>query len=310
MRIRSFIIDKKKKQNLNIQHEEHDAGLGIYVNEQKLGTVEGIGELKNGKSFSFEHMNYFIRLNGEKLKDLIVTQNFKNLKPSSDDPVSRINAALFSIFFVAVVSLSVAILNSTSNIPAFQALGDSFDFFLNGSIFLILGIIILKRSSSVIVITAFALYVLDSLGSFLFADSFAFVTAIPMRILFAVSMFKGIRGARELKGATTFLTAFDSPVSDSDPGCVPDSPSSQKNDNNDSLENGISLVKQKEYSTATKIFDSIIRSDDSNKLAYYYRAVAHLRTGDQLTAKADLIAAARLGHGKSANVLDKHKIRY
>ena len=81
MRIRSFIIDKKKKQNLNIQHEEHDAGLGIYVNEQKLGTVEGIGELKNGKSFSFEHMNYFIRLNGEKLKDLI--QSFEAMTATS-----------------------------------------------------------------------------------------------------------------------------------------------------------------------------------------------------------------------------------
>lgn len=79
---------------------------------------------------------------------------------------------------------------------------------------------------------------------------------------------------------------------------------------NDDIEQGIILIKEKKYKEALKIFNNIIDKDENNKHARYYRASIKNVTGDTGSALTDLIIAAKNGHRKAKEILDKKNIGY
>jgi hypothetical protein len=78
----------------------------------------------------------------------------------------------------------------------------------------------------------------------------------------------------------------------------------------DIIKNGIAFFRQGEYVNALDEFNSAIAIDNSNKNAYYYRAITNHKLGNKKEILSDLRMAAQLGNIKSIEILNRKGITY
>jgi tetratricopeptide (TPR) repeat protein len=71
-----------------------------------------------------------------------------------------------------------------------------------------------------------------------------------------------------------------------------------------SLQKGKILIKAGKYKEALTEFNSAIKLDSNNMLAYYYSGLAYFKIGEKDLALQNIKAAAKLGHEKSQKILE------
>jgi len=76
------------------------------------------------------------------------------------------------------------------------------------------------------------------------------------------------------------------------------------------IQDGIKLIKSAKYDDAISLFDNILAEMEYIKDVYYYKAFIDSKTGKTDSAIKNLIIAARLGHDKARNILQKKGVDY
>lgn len=168
-----------------------------------LGSVPSKKELTSGQSFALPDGSAVqVQLvSGFGSTELRLTRNGQPLPGSAADPISRLNTAVGTVFFIAGLNIILGLVAEVFQVSLLQQLGLGISSIIFGLIFLVLGWFV-KRHSLIALFLAIGLFIVDGLLGFVLAAAAGGNpgnAGLVMRVFLIIGMLQGVPALRQLK---------------------------------------------------------------------------------------------------------------
>ena len=146
---KKFALQKGEEKRLEIAWKGKWKSVAIKLDDQEVGTISGKTEMLEGRDFDLPDGSR-LRVQLKKFpftsRILAVYRNDEPLPGTNADPLRRLNTACRSIFFIAACGLLAGAMIEMLDIKAFRDAGYGWFTLIYGAAFLVLGLLVRKRS--------------------------------------------------------------------------------------------------------------------------------------------------------------------
>lgn len=175
----------------------------VKVDEQRVGTLDGLNVIKEGQQFTLPdgsvlNVRLVQKFPGSELQ---ILRDGQPLPGSASDPETRFKNAYGMVFFIAGFNLVLGLLAVVFEVEFLQAVGIGFYSIIFGLIFLALGFFTRMKSQAAL-IAAIVIFALDAILGLVFsvmAGATPGATGLIVRGLLIIPMFQGVPAIRALK---------------------------------------------------------------------------------------------------------------
>jgi len=175
----------------------------VKVDDRVVGRASGPKELREGKKFRLKDgSSLSVRLvNKLSGAELAILRDGQPLPGTSADPATRLKNAYGIVFFISALNTVLGMASVLFPAPFWQTVGIGVPSIVFGLVFLVLGLLV-KRKSQVALWIAVAVFALDGILGFVFMTMEG-VTPSPggllARILLVTPMIQGVPAIRQLR---------------------------------------------------------------------------------------------------------------
>ncbi len=213
MPTRTFALDQGGPKRLTVSWKGNWKNLTLQLDARPLLTIPTSKDLKQGREVQLEAGTLKVQLKtGFFRTDLLLSLNRRPLPGSGGDPRRRLATAYGTIYFVGGLTTLLGLLTELFSDQSLKAAGFGWGSFVEGLIFLGLGLWVHKRHSLIGLSLAVGLFGLDAIvGFYLVASQSGGTTpnagALIVRIFFLLSMSRGFGAIQDLRREQQGLTA-------------------------------------------------------------------------------------------------------
>jgi hypothetical protein len=205
---KKFALQKGEDKRLEISWKARWKSVAVKLDDQEVGTIPGKAQMLEGRDFDLPDGSR-LRVQLKKITigppTLWLYRNDKPLPGSNADPQKRLAVAYRSIFFIAAGNLLVGAIAAIVEDKALQDAGFGVLALIGGAVFLVLGLLVRKRSLPALAIAMIILLADTVFSSYMFIelidtnDAGRAAWGIILRVTLLFWMWPGLAAIRELK---------------------------------------------------------------------------------------------------------------
>jgi hypothetical protein len=209
---KKFALQKGEDKRLEISWKGRWKSIAVKLDNREVGTIPGKAQMLEGRDFDLpDGSRLRVQLKNISFMTQVLTlyRNDEPLPGSKADPQNRLSVAYRSIFFIAAVGLLFGAMIEILQVKAFRDVGYGVFTLIYGAAFIVLGLLVRKRSMpaltiAMIILSADTVYIFYLFIALIGTnDAGRFLWPLIIRFALLLWMWPGFAAIRELKERDT-----------------------------------------------------------------------------------------------------------